>query len=428
MKRLLNLVVCLLAAWVIMGCSGGENAAPVGPPALGLCAVHSGERGIETGDVLPNFQVLDCQGAPIETDAMCGPRVRVIADYCGWCPISLAHGKLLPSVQSSYGPAGVQVILIVVSATNGGPPTSAFCQQVQDIVGPDVRVFFDPTGAYKSTAAVESDTWYIVTDHDDGGAVNSIVTKANKPNLKTWLEPILDSIGDGNIEPSQPTTPEELGLPFCLDMVATGLEALSPVLAGPPRAETSAVVEAFCQCVVAGREADFLSEYLTVLELNAAFDGLAASLEFFRDDVDYPAVYVQYLAACTSKLDVGGLETLAFGPDHHAACTDSDSGKDAAAAEKAGSASGLGLTAGLLVRLAFDRTRATAFQVDVPFLPHSGITPDDVWAGTLTLEDRCVGTEVLQEHWCDGNDMRSVDVACSAGCEAGRCKPGGGAQ
>lgn len=421
------ILALILATLTPVGCGGVEADEAVTPAPLGACGAATVDRGIEVDQILPSFDIRDCDGNPTDTDALCGPRVRVLLDFCGWCPISLSHSKLLPSVQASYGPHGAQVIVIVVSETNGGPPTSAFCRKIQEQLGPDIKVFFDPTGTYKDNAAKQSDTFYIITDQLDGTPANRIAAKADKPNLTTWLKPILDTLGPGEIVLDTITTPEEMAIPFCLDMAATGFDSTADTLGGPPRSETSEIIEDFCHCVVDGREKAFLELYLESLEFDTLFDGLTSAMQHFRTETDYPAIYHEYLASCAHLINMDPLERLTFGTGHVPACSDSDGGKDADAAAIPGSVSGIGLTDALMLRLTFDRVRENAFVATGPAVPRYEITPEGVWLGTMVIDDECLDETTLQETWCDGAEMRSTDIVCPGGCSKGRCLASGGA-
>ncbi len=416
--RTVQVVRLVPALVLILACGSAEEQ-----PVIEECSPYSGARGTSEGEVLEPLQFFRCDGEPVQLDSLaCDARIHLLTDYCGWCPISIVHTAYAPELARVYGPFGLGVVVVVSSGLNGSLPTAALCNEVAEQLGPSVTVLFDPYGHWHESISPESDTWFVLEAPGLDTLALRILGRATKPDFETWLLPALEELGDVEVPSPRDVAATVLAEPLCHDLLALGIGTLTSSFQSMPSGELSSVGDHFCACAVGGHEQTFMDAWLGSKDYSSLFDGLEKGASSFHETLDYESARDAFLAPCAAELHLEPLDLALFGrpSSDPAGCVDDD-GNDPTRARVA---KGRRFSPDLLLSLAFDRARNSAFAIQEELIVSADLyDPSD--DSVLVLSDRCMNGTRLREARCVDGELTVSYVSCDGSCDSGRCVGGG---
>ena len=117
-----------------------------------------GQPGVVAGDIFPNLDVRDCDGAAVSLhDVLCGhPLVLVDIGSASHATCVEATDEYVQSEDfRALRDAGLHVMQIFTGDAGGGPATSTFCQSYSEAHAIDFPFYTDPLGASSVYATVQ---------------------------------------------------------------------------------------------------------------------------------------------------------------------------------------------------------------------------------------------------------------------------------
>lgn len=91
MKAVLHSSLSLVAACALSACGAADNGlgpgdlADAGPGGLGLsCPPDADEFGVELGQVVPDVELVDCDGTPASLQDLCAHKAAYFFVYTDW--------------------------------------------------------------------------------------------------------------------------------------------------------------------------------------------------------------------------------------------------------------------------------------------------------------------------------------------------------
>ncbi|MBM4370418.1 MAG: redoxin domain-containing protein [Deltaproteobacteria bacterium] len=158
-------------AGLLAACAGapggegpGETAGPAGDSEVDTVAATcppSGPFGFKLGDTLVDLDFLDCDGHPVSLHDLCPASPGLLFHHYGWCGSCLDFLQALPELDATFGPAGLQILVVLAEDSVGRPATAQYCAGLREELGVPGTFVYDPDDRF---AAYGKNGLVILTD------------------------------------------------------------------------------------------------------------------------------------------------------------------------------------------------------------------------------------------------------------------------
>ena len=158
--RHLFLITC--AFFLLFGCGEDPGGDPIETMIPGC--PPDGPFGTMPGETAPDITLYECDGTPIQLNALCGRRVSLVYNFAAWCPPCREHlrNEMVNEHMGFMAAAGdddFETWVVVEATEDRSPVTPGDCYRTWDEYGlvdvPNLKVVYDPDGVTQSQLGMQ---------------------------------------------------------------------------------------------------------------------------------------------------------------------------------------------------------------------------------------------------------------------------------